>query len=137
MGEGREAASGLRGVKVCGGAAARRQEAQWSGDALRCPRRGKELMDTSFFLWLIGWSLVAFALYVIDKALAKLDAWRIPELALLGLMLIGGWPGAGLAMLLVRHKTRHGSFWLVLGLSALGWGVLLWQRERAAPLVWP
>ena len=52
-------------------------------------------------------SLITFFLYCIDKGRAKRGAWRIPERVLLGFSLIGGGFGGALAMLLVRHKTKH------------------------------
>lgn len=55
-------------------------------------------------------SLVTFFLYIIDKIKAKLGAWRIPESVLLSFSLLGGAVGGYLAMLTVRHKTRHWYF---------------------------
>lgn len=58
-------------------------------------------------------SLVAFLLYGLDKWKAKRGKWRIPELWLLGIGLLGGGPGALLGMYLFHHKTRHWYFWIV------------------------
>lgn len=51
-----------------------------------------------------------------DKQRAIAGERRIPEANLLGLVLIGGTPGAFLARHLFRHKTRKQPFstWLIL-----------------------
>lgn len=80
--------------------------------------------------WIASASLIAFATYGWDKRRAGRGARRIPELALLSLALIGGSPGAALAMALFRHKTRKSRFLLgfamvvavqLLALAALAW----------------
>lgn len=58
----------------------------------------------------IGTSLVAFAVYWVDKAAAREGAWRTSESTLIVLGLIGGWPGAIIAQQVLRHKTRKMSF---------------------------
>jgi len=60
--------------------------------------------------YLIAVNLAAFAAYVCDKHLAETGGRRISESTLLGLVLVGGSPGAWTAMRLVRHKTRKASF---------------------------
>lgn len=71
--------------------------------------------------WLIGWSVALFALYGVDKAQAKLDGWRVPEVWLHGLALVGGFIGGWLGMFIFRHKTRHPAFKVVLAVAtALG-----------------
>lgn len=63
-------------------------------------------------------SLVTYATYAIDKRRAQSDAWRIPELYLHGLEMIGGWPGAWMAQRRLRHKSSKLSyqikFWLII-----------------------
>lgn len=73
----------------------------------------------AYLAWLINWSISAFAFYAYDKRQAQQRGWRVPESLLLGLALIGGFVGSGLAMYLLRHKTRHFRFVLVLLLSLL------------------
>ena len=82
---------------------------------------------TSIFVYCAGAvSVLAFALYFIDKALAKAGAWRIPEKLLLFLSVLFGGVGGLAAMLLFRHKTKHWYFYfanvlgilLVLGVGA-------------------
>ena len=76
-------------------------------------------------------NLLTFALFGLDKALARAQRRRIPEGRLLGLALIGGTPGAYAGRALFRHKTRkqpfvsqlHATalFQLVAVGAALGW----------------
>jgi uncharacterized membrane protein YsdA (DUF1294 family)/cold shock CspA family protein len=74
--------------------------------------------------WLAGLgaaaSVVAFALYAADKRAARLGRWRVPEATLLGVGLVGGWPGAFVAQQLLRHKTRKRSFRLAFWGTVVG-----------------
>ena len=71
-----------------------------------------------FGIFVIALSAITFIVYVVDKILAKCDAWRVPEKVLLGLSLCGGAIGGLVAMLLVRHKTKHWYFYFfnILGI---------------------
>jgi uncharacterized membrane protein YsdA (DUF1294 family) len=76
-------------------------------------------------------SVIAFILYGVDKYAARHGRQRIPENRLHLCSLLGGWPGALLALSMFRHKTRKQSFqvqfWLVTLLNAgalVGWMVL-------------
>ena len=60
--------------------------------------------------YFVGSNILAFMLYGLDKLLAKLHSWRVPELWLLILAAAGGSVGAYLAMQLFRHKTLHWRF---------------------------
>ena len=64
-------------------------------------------------------SVIAFALYALDKSAARNRNWRIPENLLHLLALLGGWPGAWIAQTALRHKTRKRSFLIVFWLTAL------------------
>ena len=66
-------------------------------------------MDGIFYS-LIGINIIAFVVYGLDKLLAKLRSWRVPEFWLLILVVAGGSVGAYLAMQLFRHKTLHWQF---------------------------
>jgi uncharacterized membrane protein YsdA (DUF1294 family) len=59
-----------------------------------------------------GLNVLAFALFAVDKLVAKLHAWRIPESPLLVLAGIGPF-GSLAAMIVFRHKTRQAKFYLV------------------------
>ena len=63
-----------------------------------------------YAIYLLVLSLITFIFYFVDKVKAKAKAWRVPEKTLLGLSLLGGAFGGGLAMLAFRHKTKHWYF---------------------------
>jgi uncharacterized membrane protein YsdA (DUF1294 family)/cold shock CspA family protein len=89
---------------------------------------------TSFVLWLVMWvgalSLVTFGIYGYDKAQAQGGGPRVPEAVLHLLGLLGGTPGAFIAMRMFHHKTSKQSFqtvfWLIVAvqLGALMWWLL-------------
>jgi len=74
-------------------------------------------------------SFVTFIVYWIDKRAAVRDRRRVPETRLHLLELLGGWPGALVAQILVRHKSRKLSyqivFWLIVALHAAAWIAIL------------
>lgn len=78
-------------------------------------------MPYLFLLYLLILSLVALALYGVDKHRAKRRAYRVPEAALLSLGFFGGAAGALVAMQSFRHKTKH---WYFYAVNILG---LAWQ----------
>ena len=77
--------------------------------------------------WMAGWALPTFAMYGIDKRAALRDGWRVPEMVLHGLALIGGVLGAWAGRAMFHHKTRKTSFTSVLIAASVLWGaVALW-----------
>ena len=60
--------------------------------------------------YLLAINLLTFVLYGIDKVKAKHKRWRIPEVVLLWLTVLGGSPAALVAMHLFHHKTLHKKF---------------------------
>ncbi len=71
--------------------------------------------------WLAWWlslNLATVLLFGYDKAIAGGRRRRIPERTLLAFALVGGSPGALLAMRVFRHKTAKVSF-----RRAMGWVV--------------
>lgn len=74
-------------------------------------------MTTYILLWVLVWSILAFAFMGIDKWRAASHGWRIPEKTLFLSAALGGSLGAILGMNLFRHKTQHWSF--KLGLPAI------------------
>ena len=70
-------------------------------------------------------SAVAFALYAADKRRAVRAEFRVSELTLHVVALLGGWPGAFVAQRVFRHKWRKGSFmlvfWIIVAAHAGGW----------------
>jgi uncharacterized membrane protein YsdA (DUF1294 family) len=90
--------------------------------------------------WALAWygvaSVVAFVGFAVDKRAARggrVGGRRIRERTLHGLEAVGGWPGALVAMVVLRHKNRkvgfvvvtcviaavHVGAWVVLGLRGL------------------
>ncbi len=67
-------------------------------------------MTRLLLCYLAGVNLLTFLAYGIDKFKAKHKHWRISEVSLLLLALLGGTPAALLAMYLFRHKTLHNKF---------------------------
>jgi len=53
---------------------------------------------------------LTLGIYALDKLLAKMRSWRVPEIVRLFLAVIGGSMGAYLAMYIFRHKTLHWKF---------------------------
>jgi uncharacterized membrane protein YsdA (DUF1294 family) len=79
--------------------------------------------------WLLAWlaaaNVVTAVLYAYDK-LATPRRWRrIRERTLWICCLAGGVLGAWLVFLGMRHKIRHGSFWVVQSLASAMWAAVL------------
>ena len=70
-------------------------------------------------------SAVAFGVYWIDKRRAVRGEWRIAELTLHSVELLGGWPGAWIAQRVLHHKGNKTHymvvFWAIGGIHALVW----------------
>lgn len=66
-------------------------------------------------------NLVTIVAYGADKNAARKGAWRVPEIQLHTLELLGGWIGALVAQRLFHHKNKKKSyqmmFWFVLALQ--------------------
>ncbi|MCA9948079.1 MAG: DUF1294 domain-containing protein [Anaerolineales bacterium] len=74
--------------------------------------------------WLISASVVTFVFYALDKGSAKAGTYRIPEMILHLMAIIGGFVGALLGMLVFRHKTNfreHPVFLPVIIISFVLW----------------
>lgn len=84
--------------------------------------------------YLISINVVTIACYGYDKLVAGRGWQRVPEQVLHGLSLLGGSPGASLAMQWFRHKSSKGPFravyWGIVLLQIVGCGVYLWWREQ-------
>jgi uncharacterized membrane protein YsdA (DUF1294 family) len=77
--------------------------------------------------WLFAINITAFFYYGYDKARARSERNRVPEVVLHGWTALGGSVGSYAAMRLFRHKTIKGQFrvmfWLIvaLQLALLAW----------------
>ena len=60
--------------------------------------------------YLLAINTVTFFVYGIDKYKAKKAKWRIPEVTLLLLAVLGGSIGAWMGMKVWHHKTMHKKF---------------------------
>ena len=60
--------------------------------------------------YLLAVNITSFLLYGIDKYKAKKGRWRISEITLLLMAVIGGSIGAWAGMRLWHHKTMHKKF---------------------------
>jgi uncharacterized membrane protein YsdA (DUF1294 family) len=65
---------------------------------------------------LISINIITFAVYNIDKGKARWGKRRVPEKILWTLAILGGSPGALLAMHMFRHKTQKISFQAILSI---------------------
>ena len=65
------------------------------------------------WLWYSGLGVVTFVFYRQDKLAAERGDWRTPENTLHLLSLLGGWPGAWLAQVYLRHKSQKTKFRVV------------------------
>ena len=68
------------------------------------------MIETVLLIWVLAWTLIAFALMGVDKWKARHDSWRIPEKTLFLSAILGGSVGALAGMYLFHHKTKHLSF---------------------------
>lgn len=86
--------------------------------------------------WYGAVNFAALCVFVWDKRAAEREAWRVSERTLLGLVWLGGFAGAWVAMRLVRHKTRKWLFRLspwaagVVHLGVGAWVLLPWAVGR-------
>ena len=72
-------------------------------------------------------NVIAIAVYGWDKLCAMKHWWRVPEITLLGIAIIGGSIGALLGMRIFHHKTLHLKF---------KYGVPVILMLQMASLVW-
>lgn len=68
------------------------------------------VLTVILIVWLLIINAVTFAMFGIDKRLARNRAWRISERALFLPAILGGSLGALCGMHLFRHKTKHWYF---------------------------
>jgi uncharacterized membrane protein YsdA (DUF1294 family) len=69
---------------------------------------------------------VTFLFYGYDKMQARNLEWRVKEVTLHTLAMVGGWPGALAGMHYFQHKTRKVRFQVVFWGIVMGWEGLAW-----------
>jgi uncharacterized membrane protein YsdA (DUF1294 family) len=74
--------------------------------------------------WLLAWTPSAFLAYGWDKRQARRGGWRVPELYLHALALVGGVIGAWAGRAVFRHKTRKPVFLVVLIAASVLWAAV-------------
>ena len=86
-------------------------------------------LEMSWLALYYGASLVTYSSYSRDKTAALNARRRTRELKLHILSLIGGWPGALIAQVNLRHKTRKVSFlvgyWFTVIVNCIALGVIV------------
>lgn len=64
-------------------------------------------------------SAITYIAYAIDRSAAQNNRRRTPESTLQTLALIGGWPGAAIAQVRLRHKSQKLSFRVMFWMMAI------------------
>ncbi|MDD3198565.1 MAG: DUF1294 domain-containing protein [Eubacteriales bacterium] len=68
---------------------------------------------------LVIWNITVFLTYYSDKRRSIRRQWRIPEATLIIMAFAGGGVGAICGMYLIRHKTKHFKFRLLVPLALI------------------
>jgi len=68
---------------------------------------------------IVIWNVITFALYAIDKKRAKNNEWRIKEATLIACAFLMGGIGAMVGMSVLRHKTQHIKFKLLVPIATV------------------
>jgi uncharacterized membrane protein YsdA (DUF1294 family) len=82
-------------------------------------------IDLALLIWLGASGAVSFLAMSIDKARALDRQWRIPEVSLYAISLVGGFWGVILGAFVFRHKTSKPVFLLVILGSLVLWALIL------------
>jgi uncharacterized membrane protein YsdA (DUF1294 family)/cold shock CspA family protein len=86
-------------------------------------------LEISWLALYYGASIITYGSYSRDKKAAQNAGRRTPELTLQLMSLVGGWPGALIAQVLLRHKTRKLSFlvgyWFAVIVNCIALGVIV------------
>ena len=101
-------------------------------------RRGDDFNFQWVGAYVLLLNVLTYWVYARDKQRAEEGEWRVPEVWLHLLELLGGWPGAFLAQRRLRHKCSKGSYQFVFWLIVLLYQFVAfdslqdWQLSRAA-----
>jgi uncharacterized membrane protein YsdA (DUF1294 family) len=86
-------------------------------------------LELSWLALYYGASIITYGVYARDKTAARNEGWRTSEAKLHLMSLVGGWPGALIAQVRLRHKTRKPSFlvwyWLTVIVNCIALGVII------------
>ena len=82
--------------------------------------------DSFVVIWLAALNGADFGAFALDKWCAKRSARRVPEVSLLLLGALGGWPGGLLGMNVFRHKTAKRSFQFKWALALIPFAAEIW-----------
>ncbi len=86
-------------------------------------------IEISWLALYYGASIITYGSYARDKTAAQNAGRRTPESTLHLMSLVGGWPGALMAQVLLRHKTRKPSFligyWFTVIINCIALGVIV------------
>ena len=86
-------------------------------------------LELTLLAFYYGASVITYGIYARDKTASQNLGSRTPEPTLHLMSLVGGWPGALIAQVLLRHKTRKPSFliafWFTVIVNCLALGVIV------------
>ena len=85
----------------------------------------RSLGMTPVLAWVLAWTPSAFFTYGWDKRQARRGGWRVPELFLHALALVGGVIGAWAGRAVFRHKTQKPVFLVVLIAASVLWAAIV------------
>ena len=96
-------------------------------------------LEISWLALYYGASIITYRCYSRDKTAAQNAGRRTPESTLHLLSLVGGWPGALIAQVLLRHKTRKPSFlvgyWFTVIVNCIALGVIVGKGVSPAKVL--
>lgn len=82
-------------------------------------------MGNIFLYYILAINILAYFLMYIDKRKAIEKKWRIKEVTLISVALVGGSIGSILGMYNFRHKTKHNKFVVGIPIIIISQVVLL------------
>jgi uncharacterized membrane protein YsdA (DUF1294 family) len=86
-------------------------------------------LELSWLALYYGASIITYACYSRDKTAAQNAGRRIPESTLHLISLVGGWSGALIGQVLLRHRTSKPSFllgyWFTVIVNCIAFGLIV------------
>ena len=91
------------------------------------------IVHSIYLMALVLINLVTLVLFLVDKQAASARRSRIPERTLLALLLLGGVIGGSIGIFVIRHKSQHHSFRIVLVIAfVLHMALAVWLLAHAS-----